>query len=169
MAMNGNPLFNNNTRWTFWQKTVFRFFFTFLLLQVLTENFLGNLFGNTLFIWRLGETIFVRPCSWLNNHFFHYKYMPQTWTTFSGSLHTIRDIVYLVLSCLVCVVWTIFDRKSENYQKLLYWFSQCLVIGLSCIMFAYGILKVFPVQMRTPSFLDLNRPVGNLSPFELLW
>jgi hypothetical protein len=155
--------------WTPLQKIAFRFFFVFLSLQVLTENFMGNLFGDTLFIWQLGEKIFVQPCLWLNRHFFHFKYMPQTWTTFSGSLHTIRDTVYLLLACLTCIVWSIPDKKRTNYNKLYYWFSQCLVVGLSCISFVYGIIKLFPVQMPSPSVINLYRPVGDLSPFELLW
>jgi hypothetical protein len=161
--------FSNHLQWTYWQKITFRFFFLFLVLQVLTENFLGNLFGNTLFIWRLGEKIFVQPCLWLNRHLFHFKYIPQGWTTFSGSLHTIRDTVYLLFTCLICVIWTILDKRRTGYDKLLYWFSECLVIGLSCITFAYGIMKVFPVQMQSPSFIDLYTPVGNMSPFNLLW
>lgn len=160
---------NSNHTWTAWQKIAFRFFFVFLILQVLTENFWGNLFGGTLFIWRLGEKIFVRPCLWLNNHIFHFKYIPQSWTTFSGALHTIRDVVYLLLTCLACVLWTIFDKKRPNYNKLHYWFSQCAIIILSCVVFAYGVIKLFPVQMNSPSFIDLHKPVGDLSPFDLLW
>ncbi len=167
--MNSNTSFTNNHQWTAWQKIAFRFFFLFLTLQILTENFTGNWFGRTLFIWKLGEKIFVQPCLWLNNHIFHFKYIPQTWTTFSGALHTIRDTVYLFLTCSVCVLWTIFDKKRTSYNKLLYWFSQCLVIALSCILFSYGIIKIFPVQMMSPSFIGLHTSVGDLRPFDLLW
>ena len=164
-----NTLLNNNCQWTPWQKIAFRFFFIFFTLQILTESFFGNLFGSTLFVWRLGEKIFVPPCLWLNDHIFHFKYIPQTWTTFSGALHTIRDTVYLVLACSACVVWTILDKKRANYNNLLYWFSRGLVVILSCIAFAYGILKIFPVQMPSPSFIGLHASVGDLSPFDLLW
>ena len=167
--MEKNTELNSNNTWTAWQKTAFRFLFVFLTLQALTESFWGNLFGGTLIIWRLGEKIFVRPCLWLNNQIFHFKYIPQTWTTFSGALHTIRDTVYLLLTCLVCVLWTIFDKKRPNYNKLHYWFSQCVIVILSCITFAYGVLKLFPVQMNAPSFIDLHKSVGDLSPFDLLW
>jgi len=155
--------------WTAWQKIAFRFFFVFLGLQSLTEVFWGNLFGDTLMIWRLGEKIFVPPCLWLNKHIFHFAYIPQSWTTFSGALHAIRDIVYLAVACLCCVVWTIADRKRTNYNKLLYWFSQWLIMLLACIAFAYGIIKIIPVQMSGPSLIDLYKPVGDLSPFDLLW
>ncbi|HEY4197633.1 MAG TPA: hypothetical protein VGM63_18960 [Mucilaginibacter sp.] len=160
---------NTNTTWTTWQKIAFRFFFIFISLQTVTEVFWGNLFGDTLVIWRLGEKIFVPACLWLNQHIFHFTYRQQTWTTFSGSLHTIRDIMYLAVACLGCVVWTITDRKRTSYNKLLYWFSQWLIMLLACIGFAYGIVKIFPVQMNSLSVIDLYKPVGELSPFNLLW
>src|SRR5215831_17078489 len=156
-------------KWTSRQKIAFRFFFVFLSLQVMNQNFIGNWFGHTLVFWRLGETIFVRPCLWLNDHFFHFQYIHPGWTTFSPALNTIRDTVYLLLSALACLIWTFLDRKRPSYNKLLYWFSECLAIALACIAFAYGIVKVFPVQMAAPSFINLQRPVGSLSPFELLW
>lgn len=155
--------------WTTWNKIAFRFFFIFLSLQILTESFWGNLFGGSLVVWRLGEKIFVPPCLWLNGHIFHFKYIPQTWTTFSAALHTIRDVVYLLTAFLVCVLWTIFDKKRSNYNRLLYWFSRVVVMVLSAIAFAYGVVKLFPVQMISPSFIDLHKSVGDLSPFELLW
>ncbi len=167
--MKNTPAFYGQTSWTAGQKTAFRFCFVFFTLQVLTENFLGNWFGSTLFIWRLGEKIFVRPCLWLNHQLFHFKYIPPAWTSFSGSLHTIRDTVYLLLSCVACVLWTMLDKKRTNYNKLNYWFSRCLVIALSCILFTYGVVKVLPVQMASPSFIGLQVPVGDLSPFNLLW
>ena len=155
--------------WTSWQRKAYRFFFIFLTLQVLTENFLGNLFGNTLFVWRLGEKIFVPPCLWLNSHLFHFKYIPQSWTTFSGALHTIRDIVYLVLASAGAVIWTRLDRKAQHYDRQLYWFSKFLLAALSCIIYAYGIMKVFGAQMAKPSPATLRMGVGSLSPFELIW
>jgi hypothetical protein len=167
--MEKNTEFNSDHTWTTWQKIAFRFLFVFLTLQILTENFFGNLFGGTLIIWRLSEKIFVGPCLWFNSHIFHFKYIPQSWTTFSGALHTIRDIIYLLLTCLACVLWTIFDKKRRNYNKLNYWFSRCAIIVLSCIAFAYGVVKLFPVQMNSPSFIDLHKTVGDLSPFDLLW
>lgn len=164
---------NNQTTkqfpWRPWQRIAFRFFFIFLSIQVLTENFIGNWFGYSLVIWRLGEQIFVAPCLWLNKHLFHFHYIPASWTTFSLGLHTIRDTAYLALAIIGAAVWTIIDKKRASYNKLLYWFSRCLIIALSCIAFTYGIVKVFPVQMATPSFLSLQKPFGNLTPFELLW
>jgi hypothetical protein len=160
---------NHDRAWKSWEKILFRLFFPFLTLQILTQDFTGNLFGGSHLVWDLGERIFTRPGLWLNDHFFHFTYQPPAWTTFSAALHTIRDTVYLLLSIVICIVWTLFDKHRTNYNRLHYWFSQVLVMALSCIAFAYGVVKVFPVQMAAPSFSVLQTPVGDLRPFDLLW
>ncbi len=156
--------------WTVAQKIAFRFFFVFLSLQVLTESFLGVLFRDDNYkIWNSIAERFTQPCLWLNDHIFHFKYIPSVYSSFTGSLNTIRDIVYLLVAALACAVWTMADRKRPGYDKLYYWFSRCLIIMLSAAIFFYGIIKVFPIQMSPPSFVDLQKQVGELSPFRLAW
>jgi hypothetical protein len=41
-----------------------------------------------MFIFRLTEKIFVKPCLWINNHFFHFKYYATSWLLFSIRLLT---------------------------------------------------------------------------------
>jgi len=167
--MKSIPHFNNPTPWTAGQKIAFRFFFIYLTLQVLTENFLGPVFGFSQAGFTIGASIFTRPCLWLNRHFFHFNYIPAYWSTFSESLHTIRDILYLLLAMLACLLWSFLDRKRTHYVKLHYWFSQALVIGLSGIVFAYAVIKICPLQMPTPSVTTLQQQLGDLNPFRLLW
>ncbi len=161
---------NSNHQWTNLQKIAFRFFFVFLSLQVLTEDFLGVLFrDNGYKIWNAIAERFTQPCLWLNDRFFHFKYVPNIYTTFTYSLHSIRDFVYLLTTTLACTIWTIADKKRPGYNRLYYWFSRCLVIMLSAPIFYYGIIKVFAIQMPPPSFANLQKQVGELSPFELAW
>lgn len=156
--------------WTAGQKIAFRFLFVFLGLQVLTDNFLALLYGDALMtISKLAQKIFTPPCLWLNEHIFHFNYHEFPGYTFSLSLHTIRDIVYLLLATIACSVWSILDRKRPGYTRLNYWFSQCLIIIVSCMLFSYAIIKVIPVQMRPPTLSELNTPLGELTPFELIW
>ncbi len=168
--MNSNTAFSGNPQWAAWQKITFRFFFILFTLQLFTDNFFAVWAGEFLLsVVKVSDKIFVRPTMWLNNHIFHFYYTPLHGFTFSASLHTIRDITYLFLACSGCIAWTVIDRKRTNYNKLLYWFSQCLIVALSCMLFAYGIIKLFPVQMQAPSLEELNTRLGDLSPFELLW
>lgn len=160
---------NSETTWKFQEKILFRFFFIFFSLEIFTQDFTGNWFGGNLFIWDLGAKIFTPPFLWLNGHIFHFNYHPEDWTTFSGSLVLVRDIAYLFLSLIICLTWTIVDGNRKNYSKLNFWFGKVLCICLACTIFAYGITKVFPVQMMMPGFVDLHKPVGDLTPFDLLW
>lgn len=156
--------------WSAIKKILFRFFFLFFLLQLLTENFLGFLFGGDhLFMFDWAAAIFTRPCLWLNNHLFHFKYKPLSWTIYSASLHTIRDIAYLFISIAGCVVWTLSDRRRKNYDRLHYWFSWVLIMVMSYIIYGYGIIKLIPVQMSYPSYTELIKPLGDLKPFDLIW
>ena len=173
-AMRKDVHLRSDLHWTPLQKITFRFFFVFLILQeafaeglyIISFSYTRNI---TLGIVSLTEKIFVAPCLWLNDHIFHLNYVPGSWSTFTLTLHTIRDIAYFFIAFLVCLLWSVFDRKRPNYNKLYNRFSQSQVIILSVFMFSYGIIKIFPVQMRFPSFTDLHRSVGDLTPFELIW
>ena len=167
-AIVNTPL-NGNHQWPSWQKIAFRLFFVFLSLQVLTENFIGPIFNFSPLVWKLAEKIWIPPTLWLNKRIFHFNYLSEGWTTFSAVLHTIRDTVYLLAACLAAAIWTIIDQKRANYDKLFYWFSESLVIALSCMIFSYGIIKIFPLQMRPPTLISLYKPMGDQNPYELLF
>jgi hypothetical protein len=163
-----------NPSWTSFQKIAFRFSFVFFILhEVFGEGTYIISFGFTRAIisgiFAFTEKIFLGPCKWLNDHVFHFHYVPLSYTTFTPVLRTVRDASYLLIAIVICVIWTFIHRKKSGYNNLFYKFSRTQVIYLSCIMFSYGILKVFPAQMRFPSFADLHRPLGDLSPFELIW
>jgi hypothetical protein len=156
------------THWSLWRKILFRFFFIFFSLEILNQHFLGNWFPGG-YVWELGARIFTPPCLWLNDHFFHLYYKAESWTTFSASLVLIRMIVYLLLAFTGCLVWTLLQRKKANYNRLDFWFREVLCFCSACTMLFYGVIKIFPVQMRMPTFINLNGPVGDLTPFDLLW
>ncbi|MBN8853014.1 MAG: hypothetical protein J0H07_14245 [Sphingobacteriales bacterium] len=42
--------FNKDRAWKSWEKIIFRLLFPFLILQILTQDFTGNLFGGS---WRV--------------------------------------------------------------------------------------------------------------------
>jgi hypothetical protein len=156
--------------WKPWQRIIFRFSFAFFILETLTELVTGNWFGPTTVIWELGEKIYTPSLVWINNHLFHFAYKPEgNWTTLTGSLTLVRHIVFFISSIVVCFLWTFFDKRAKHYNKLNFWFSKGLRVVLACTMFCYGMIKCFPVQMREPTFTDLHKTLGELSPFDLLW
>lgn len=156
--------------WTNTSKIAFRFFFVFLSLQIFTENFWAFFLRiDKLDSYNILADLFTRPALWLNEHFFHRKYLPTPYGSFSETLHTIRDAVYLFISVITATIWSVLDRRRANYEMLHYWFSRFLVFVLSSITFAYGSFKLIPIQMSQLTYPDLYKQVGDLSPWQLFW
>ena len=49
------------------------------------------------------------------------------------------------------------------------WFRVFLRFALAAQMFYFGMAKVIPTQFPPPSLVTLLKPVGNLSPDDMLW
>jgi uncharacterized membrane protein YphA (DoxX/SURF4 family) len=75
----------------------------------------------------------------------------------------------LIATAVATVVWSILDRRRQEYATLHAWFWLALRFCLGATMFVYGSLKVVPLQMLYPSLGTLVEPFGNMSPFGLLW
>lgn len=78
-------------------------------------------------------------------------------------------IIVLLFALAGAAVWSTFDRKAKDYNKLFYWL---LVIaryraGIGIIGFAFT--KVLPVQMPYPSEALLNTNLGDLTPQKIYW
>ncbi len=156
--------------WTTGQKMLFRFCFIFFTLEVLfTPIFLDRLLLSNHAVWdgidRLNEPVFL----WLNNRFFHYPYQWQQWGFFKSPLKLVQDISFIMAALFGCIVWTLADSKRPDYYRLNYWFSYALRIALAVVIFGYGAIKVFPVQMHEPDLMTLRSRVGDLTPLKLMW
>jgi len=75
----------------------------------------------------------------------------------------------LITAVLATGLWSVIDRKRENYVKLSKWFRLFIRFSLAGQMFNYGMLKVIPVQMPYPTLTKLLEPFGNFSPMGVLW
>jgi uncharacterized membrane protein YphA (DoxX/SURF4 family) len=92
---------------------------------------------------------------------------------FSGSGDKIFDWVLLVvmiaLSALATAIWSVVDRRRENYVTLYKWFRLVIRICLAGQMFGYGWSKAVPLQMPFPYLTRLLEPYGNFSHMGVLW
>ena len=75
----------------------------------------------------------------------------------------------LVIAILATGIWSVLDRKRENYVMLSKWFRLFIRFSLAGQMLNYGMFKVIPVQMPYPSLTRLLEPFGNFSPMGVLW
>lgn len=91
----------------------------------------------------------------------------------SGSGDKIFDWVLLfvmvVLTVIATTIWSIADRRRENYVTLHKWFRLVIRICLAGQMFGYGWAKAVPLQMPFPYLTKLLEPYGNFSHMGVLW
>ena len=108
---------------------------------------------------------------WVAAHIFRVRH--ELVYTGSGSGDKTFDWILaawlLAFSALAAAVWSILDRRRTNYSAALKWFRLFLRFALVTQMFAYGMSKVFPLQMPFPRLNKLVEPFGNFSPMGVLW
>ena len=92
----------------------------------------------------------------------------------SGSGDKIFDWAHVCLllgiAAVGTAIWTIVDRKRDNYLVAQDWFRLAVRLALGTTMLSYGVSKAVPLQMGYgPSLSRLVEPFGNFSPMGVLW
>jgi hypothetical protein len=85
-----------------------------------------------------------------------------------GMFGWVTAFCLLVIAIAATVVWSLLDRNRENYAELHKWFRLFIRFALAGRMIAYGLAKVFMLQMRYPSLTRLVQPFGTFSPYGVL-
>lgn len=104
----------------------------------------------------------------------YFLQMKKPITTFTnGSGDTTYNYVLLLtqvlLSLVFSIIWSLVDRKRNNYEKAYYWLCVLLRYYLVSNMLGYGFAKVFHLQMPYPYLSRLLQPYGDSSPMGLAW
>ncbi len=135
---------------------------------------------NAIVIWRGLSNVLNWPLNhvllWTGRHIFHVKNMPPHWHVADrGDAlgNWVLDRVFIVASLVGGLVWTAIAQlrgsTRTEYRTLLAWLRFFLRLTVGFFMIAYGMLKVFPLQMPTISLAVLNQPAGEMTPHDLLW
>jgi hypothetical protein len=117
----------------------------------------------------------LRPAiSWIGAHIFHVDaslsvFFGGNSGTGDGKFGFVTAFCVLMTATAATVVWSLLDRRRENYAELHKWFLFFFRFALAGQMIFYGISKVLPVQMSFPSLTRLLQPLGTLSPMGVLW
>ena len=162
-------------RWRPGTRIAFRFCFLYFGLYVILTQMLTSLLLATTNDSGAFEVDVTPPAKaivvWLAAHVFRVGHPIVTVETGSGD--RIYDwIVFagiLALAILGTVIWSILDRKRENYAWLYAWFRVFIRFSLAATMLTYGAIKVIPLQMPFPILTRLVEPYGNFSPHSVLW
>jgi len=119
--------------------------------------------------WVYGSWHAVVP--WVGLHVLH---LPRPITIFeNGSGDTTYNWVlvgcFLVIAILATVLWSVLDRKRQNYERLYRWSRLYLRLWLGAFMCSYGASKVIQLQFPPPLLSTLIVPYAQHSPMGLLW
>jgi hypothetical protein len=109
-------------------------------------------------------------------HLFHLTGIAAHWhPSESGdtTMNWIQNGLFLTFALAGGILWTFIALLRNNprteYRTLHAWLRFLLRFTCGMFMVTYGLAKVFPFQMPSPSIAILNEPVGNLSPMTFLW
>lgn len=156
-------------RWAAWQKILFRFFFILVILYVepwTFVNIIPGAYSVTQYYYQFQDW----AVNAANSQFFHVR---EVLVPMNGSGDTswayAQLQLYLWIAFIGMIVWTILNRKAENYNALSYWIRLFTRYFLIINCFLYGIDKLLLLQMPFPSNSQLATPLGDLLPMRLSW
>ena len=158
-----------NVRWPIWKKIIFRFFFSFLFLEIAPVTWLDAIPGVSLvtqYYGKLMDWIVIQA----NALFFHIRpvLVPENGSG-DTSMGWARLWTYLCIAVVVTLIWSVLDKKRPNYIHLNY--GLCLFSRYYIILVAlsYGIIKLFGQQMNFPNLHQMATPLGDILPMRLSW
>src|SRR5690348_5651506 len=160
-------------RWSFGTRLAFRFVFVYFGVYCCTTQILGSMFPiPKVNIPDLGTLTPLRQMVfWTAAHVFRVK--SQLVYEGSGSGDKTFDWVqvacFLTLASVATVIWSVLDRRRENYVALHKWFRLFVRFALAGQMLSYGFAKLVPLQMPFPFLTRLLEPYGRFSPMGVLW
>jgi hypothetical protein len=162
-------------KWSLAVRLAFRFCLVYLGLYCLATQIITSLFSTTqgadipdpATLWPMRPVVF-----WTAAHIFHVR-APLSVDGNSGSgdgmFGWVLAFCLLVIAVPATGIWSLLDRKRENYAGLNKWFRLFVRFALAGQMVNYGMAKGIPFQMPYPSLTRLVQPFGTFSPMGVLW
>jgi hypothetical protein len=166
------PQRSPGSAWSLVHRVMFRFVFSFLALAVFPFPF--NSFGGNVYPTGFYERMWFAATSWLCERVLHLPTAPSgaaTLLLLDNTNGYVELLSFLVLATLATIVWTLLDRKRPDYRTLHEWLRIYVRYTLGFTMLGYGMDKVFALQFNSslPGPGRLAEPLGNYSPFALMW
>ena len=160
-------------RWRLRTRVAFRVCFLYFSLYVITTQMIGGLLilpiGN---LPNLGATGAMKGLvTWTANDVFKVTAPFVTVNTGSGdkTIDWIQAFCLFVIAAVATALWSVADRKRDNYAALHKWFHLFLRFAVGSTMVSYGMVKAIPLQMPAPGLTRLLEPFGHFSPMGVLW
>jgi hypothetical protein len=159
-------------RWNLGKRIAFRFVFSYFSLFFFTS--VVDLIPFSGFLLRQYSALWYAIVVGLEKHVLHtgYEMYPLDGNVSISNLAfgTILFFCYVTLAVAATVVWSLLDRRRDDYRQLHQWLLLLVRWWLALRMIPYGIIKVIPSQMTAPLPLSyLTERVGDLTPMRMLW
>ena len=155
--------------WPQWQRVLFRFFFVYFLLQIAPWSWFRAIPGVP-FILRYYGRLVGWAVATSNANLFHVRdRLVPTNGSGDTSWAWTQLCLYLTVTAIACIVWTIADRKRTEYDRLGFWLRLIVRYYIASAALSYGIIKLFLLQMPFPAMSQLATPLGDLLPMRLSW
>jgi uncharacterized membrane protein YphA (DoxX/SURF4 family) len=158
-----------SVKWAVWQRFLFRFFFIYWMLNIAPWTWFSVIPGID---WLMN--FYNIAGDWIVNSFNKYLFhIKDELVPLNGSGDTsygwAQLYAYLILSLLAAIIWSLLDRKKQQYVKLNYWLCLMVRYNIALVCFSYGFIKIFNLQMPFPSYSQLATPLGDLLPMRFSW
>ncbi|MBT1685009.1 DoxX family protein [Fulvivirgaceae bacterium PWU37] len=140
--------------WKGWEKTAFRFFFVYFLIQIVPLD------------WKYYRDLFEPDGAFLSlrDIFYAARYTPR----FFGDVPVFADWgIAAALAAAATALWGYWDRERKEYTNLYYALRVILRYRLAFALLAYALIKFYPQQMPLPSVGNLNTHYGDISAWKL--
>lgn len=162
-----------DNHWALPHRIAFRFCFIYFGMYCLVTQVLGGLLPvPKLDIPSLGELTPMLPMVlWTAKHVFGYEQAVVYQGSGSGDkvFDWVQVFCLLAIAFAATLAWSLIDRRRTHYETLHKWLRLFLRFAVAGQLLAYGIVKVFPLQMAFPYLRKLVERYGDFSPMGVLW
>nr|WP_298997108.1 hypothetical protein [uncultured Allomuricauda sp.] len=158
--------------WKGYHKIGFRYALIFFVLFIIFMDWSVNPILTQLYYYGPLSTLLDNVVSWVGKDLFNIQYLIIS--PYDGE-HNDRTYVYLlyftiaVVAALGTILWSLLDRKRQNYQVLYYWLTTIIRYYLAFTLFLFALYKFFKVQFPNLGYYTLTEQVGDMSSMHLAW
>lgn len=159
-------------KWKAYQKIGFRFAFICFLLFILLMDWSVNPILSQLYYYGPLSTLLDNLVTWVGQDLLGISDIIIS--PYDGE-HNDRTYVYLLYTIITVIavigsfVWSLVDKKRQNYQQAYYWLTAIIRYYLAFTMFLFALEKFFKTQFPDLGYYTLTERVGDMSPMHLAW
>lgn len=153
--------------WKNWQKALFRFFFIYFIIQTVP------------FDWKFYRDLF--SINWLSPELYAIvqltRYLPSFFSEEILLNQNIASFANWGIAALLAVVgsfvWSSYEKKKQSipadYNLLYYYLRAILRYRLAIGVIAYGLIKLFPIQIPPPTLSELHTNYGDFYAWKIYY